>query len=94
MCVVSVGSEWVYGKEVVLWLPQTLREGLQMESSTHLQRLALVVHRGVRRGLAFALLPGAEQQLLHALAKIAAEEGVEQGIYARIEVRDQKGERR
>jgi len=61
---------------------------------THLQRLAFVVHRGVRGRLALALLPGAQKQLLHALPKIATQEGVEKGIYARIEVRDQKGERR
>lgn len=59
-----------------------------------MQRLALVMHRRVRGRLALALLPGAEEQLLHALAKIATEEGVEQRINARIEVRDQKGERR
>jgi len=53
-----------------------------------------VVHRGVRGRLALALLPGAQKQLLHALPKIATQEGVEKGIYARIEVRDQKGERR
>jgi len=49
----------------------------EVGNCTHLQRLALVVHRGVRGGLAFALLPGAEEQLLHALPKIATEEGVE-----------------
>lgn len=43
---------------------------------------------------AFALLEGAQQQFAHSLAEIAAEEGVQQRIDARIEVRNEKGERR
>lgn len=53
---------------------------------TYVQRHALV------QWLAFALLEGAQQQFTHPFAEIATEEGVQQWIDARIEVRDEKRE--
>lgn len=55
---------------------------------TYVQRYSLV------QRFAFALLEGAQQQLAHALAEVAAEEGVQQRIDAGIEVGDEKRERR
>lgn len=45
-------------------------------------------------GFVFVLLEGAQQQLAHSLAEVPTEEGVQQRVDARVEVRHEEGERR
>lgn len=55
--------------------------------ATYVQRDTLVER------FVFVLLEGTQQQLAHAFAKVAAQEGVQQRVDAGVEVRHQEGER-